>query len=299
MSHPEQQYLDLLSDILANGEKRMDRTGVGTLSVFGRMMRFDVSNWQAPILTTKRIFWKTAVKEMLWFLTGETNIQPLLKENVRIWTDWPLARYRKTTESNIDQGDFEKMIVEDDEFAKKWGDLGPVYGKQWRKWKGPDGRTFDQVAEVVNLLRNNPTSRRILFHGWNVAEIADMALPPCHMNYQFFVNTEKHQISVSIGQRSGDMFLGVGWNLLHGYVLLLMLGQQSGYTPGEVIWMGGDCHIYLNHVDQVREQLTRAPRPWPTMKLARQAASIDDYKIDDFIVENYDPHPAIAGLVAV
>ncbi|MFT7773707.1 thymidylate synthase [Roseateles sp.] len=182
MRLPEHQYLDLLAHILENGDKRVDRTGVGTLSVFGTLCRFPLAGGQAPILTTKRVYWKTAVKEMLWFLTGGTNIRPLLQENVRIWTDWPLAKYRKATGDAITQEAFKLRIVEDAAFAARWGELGPVYGKQWRRWLGADGREHDQIAGVLDALKNNPASRRILFHAWNVPDIPDMALPPCHVN---------------------------------------------------------------------------------------------------------------------
>lgn len=298
MSHPEQQYLDLLSDILANGDKRIDRTGVGTLAVFGRSARFDVSNGHAPILTTKRVYWKTSVKEMLWFLTGDTNIQSLLKENVRIWTDWPLARYRREIEPTISQSEFEQRIIGDDDFAAKWGSIGPSYGKQWRSWEGPDGQTYDQVAEVVRLLKESPTSRRILFHGWNVPDLSKMALPPCHLLYQYSV-TSDGRLSCVLFQRSVDVLLGLPFNWTGAYALLLMLAQQADLQPGELVWMGGDTHLYLNHLDQARLQMERSPRPWPTMRLARKAASIDDYKIEDFVVDGYDPHPPIAADVAV
>ena len=298
MQHPETQYLDLMNDILTHGDKRVDRTGIGTLSVFGRTMRFDVSGGIAPILTTKRVYWKTSVKEMLWFLTGQTNIQSLLKENVRIWTDWPLARYRREMETDISQKDFEKRILEDDDFALKWGDLGPVYGSQWRRWEGPDGKTYDQIAEVVRLLKESPTSRRILFHGWNVPYLSEMALPPCHLLYQYYVTSEG-KLCCLLLQRSVDVLLGLPFNLCGCYALLLMLAQQADLEPGEIIWTGGDTHLYLNHLEQAREQLTRSPRPWPTMRLARKAASIDDYRIEDFIVEGYDPHAAIHADVAV
>lgn len=298
MSHPEQQYLDLLSDILANGDKRIDRTGVGTLAVFGRSARFDVSNGHAPILTTKRVYWKTSVKEMLWFLTGDTNIQSLLKENVRIWTDWPLARYRREIEPTISQSEFEQRIIGDDDFAAKWGSIGPSYGKQWRSWEGPDGQSYDQVAEVVRLLKESPTSRRILFHGWNVPDLSKMALPPCHLLYQYSV-TSDGRLSCVLFQRSVDVLLGLPFNWIGTYALLLMLAQQADLQPGELVWMGGDTHLYLNHLDQARLQMERSPRPWPTMRLARKAASIDDYKIEDFVVDGYDPHPPIAADVAV
>lgn len=297
MRHPEEQYLELMQAILENGDRRVDRTGVGTLSLFGAMMRFNLRDGAVPILTTKRVYWKTAVKEMLWFLTGGTNIQPLLKENVRIWTDWPLATYRKATGEEISQEAFEKRIVEDDEFAARWGELGPVYGKQWRRWVGPDGREHDQIAAVVEALRHNPTSRRILFHAWNVAELDRMALPPCHMVYQYHVAGGR--LSCLMFQRSVDLLLGAPFNFVGAAALQMMLAQQAGLEPGELVWMGGDVHLYLNHLEQAREQLKRSPRPWPTMRLTRKPDGIDGYRIEDFEVMGYEPHSAIHAEVAV
>lgn len=298
MRHPEQQYLDLMAHILDHGDKRVDRTGVGTLSVFGAMCRFDLSAGQVPVLTTKRVYWKTAVKEMLWFLTGGTNLQPLLKDNVRIWTDWPLARYRRETGQEMSQAEFEARIVADDAFAARWGDLGPVYGKQWRRWAGPDGREHDQIAGVLQALKSNPASRRILFHAWNVPDIGAMALPPCHMVYQYHC-TQDGRLNSLMFQRSCDLLLGAPFNFTGAVALQLMLAQQAGLQPGEFVWMGGDVHLYLNHVDQAREQLSRTPRPAPTMRLLRQAAGIDDYRIEDFELSGYDPHPPIKADVAV
>lgn len=296
--HPEEQYLDLLEQILETGEKKIDRTGVGTLSLFGTMMRFDLSDDVVPIFTTKRIFWKTAVKEMLWFLTGGTNIRELLQNNVKIWTDWPLAKYRRETGHDVSQEEFESLVLADEEFAAQWGELGPVYGKQWRRWLGPDGREHDQVATLIEMIKKNPSSRRLLFHGWNVAEVDQMALPPCHLLYQFHVSNSG-RLSCLLFQRSADLFLGQNWNLVHAAVLVRMIAQQCDLTPGEVIWMGGDTHLYLNHVDQAREQLSRSPRPLPRMKLVRKPDSIDGYRIEDFVVDGYDPHPAIKADVAV
>jgi thymidylate synthase len=298
MRHPEHQYLDLLSQVLEKGDERVDRTGVGTRSIFGAMVRFDLSDGTVPILTTKRVYWKTAVKEMLWFLTGGTNIQPLLRENVRIWSDWPLAAYRRETGQDISQPDFEQRIIEDDAFAARWGELGPVYGKQWRRWLGSDGREHDQIADLVKTLRENPTSRRMLFHGWNVAELGSMALPPCHMVYQYHV-TSDGRLNCLLFQRSVDLLLGAAFNYVGATALQLMLAQQAGLRPGELVWVGGDVHLYLNHLDQAREQLSRDPRPLPKMKLLRHADSIDDYRFEDFEVEGYDPHPAIKADVAV
>lgn len=286
-----------MQDLLENGDRRVDRTGVGTLSLLGAMARFDISTGQVPILTTKRVYWKTAVKEMLWFLTGGTNIRPLLENNVRIWSDWPLAKYRRETGEAIGQADFEQRVIDDAEFAARWGELGPVYGKQWRRWIGADGREYDQIAEVIELLKTNPTSRRILFHGWNVAELGQMALPPCHMVYQFHVADGR--LSCLMFQRSADILLGVPFNFAGAVALQMMIAQQAGLQPGSFVWMGGDVHLYLNHQDQAREQLSRQPRPLPTMRLTRKAASIDDYRIEDFEVAGYEPHAAIQADVAV
>ena len=298
MRHPEYQYLDLLTQVLEKGDERLDRTGVGTRSIFGAMVRFDLSVGRAPILTTKRVYWKTAVKEMLWFLTGGTNIQPLLRENVRIWSDWPLATYRRETGEDVSQAEFEQRVMEDDVFAARWGELGPVYGKQWRRWLGGDGREYDQIADLVRTLRDNPSSRRMLFHGWNVAELGSMALPPCHMVYQYHV-TSDGRLNCLLFQRSVDLLLGAPFNFVGATALQLMLAQQADLCPGELIWVGGDVHLYLNHIGQAREQVTREPRPFPQMRLTRQAVSIDDYQIGDFEVEGYSPHAAIKADVAV
>ncbi len=298
MRHPEQQYLDLMADILARGDRRVDRTGVGTKSLFGAMMRFDLSDGTVPILTTKRVYWKMAVREMLWFLTGGTNIQPLLKDKVTIWTDWPLAIYRRETGEEITQADFERRIVEDDAFAARWGELGPVYGKQWRRWLGPDGREHDQIAALIKGLRETPASRRLLFHAWNVPELGGMALPPCHMVYQYHV-TSDGRLNGLMYQRSCDVLLGLPFNLTGAVALQAMLAQQADLRLGEFVWMGGDVHLYLNHLDAAREQMTREPRPLPRLTLARRADSIDAYRIEDFVVEGYDPHPPIKADVAV
>tara|TARA_R110002124_G_scaffold27046_2_gene96801 strand:+ start:9046 stop:9942 length:897 start_codon:yes stop_codon:yes gene_type:complete len=298
MRHPEYQYLDLLAQVLETGDERIDRTGVGTRSIFGSMVRFDLSNGTVPILTTKRVYWKTAVKEMLWFLTGGTNIQPLLRENVRIWTDWPLAAYRRETSEDITQEAFEQRVIEDDAFAARWGELGPVYGKQWRRWLGSDGKEHDQIADLIRSLRENPTSRRMLFHGWNVSELGAMALPPCHMVYQYHI-TSDGRLNCLLFQRSVDLLLGAAFNFVGATALQLMLAQQAGLRPGELVWVGGDVHLYLNHLEQAREQISREPRPFPRMTLASRASSIDDYRIEDFEVEGYAPHAAIRADVAV
>jgi len=298
MRHPEHQYLDLLKQVLEHGDKRVDRTGVGTLSIFGASARFDLSEGAVPILTTKRVYWKTAVKEMLWFLTGGTNIQSLLRQNVRIWTDWPLDKYRKATGEAISQEEFERRILVDDAFARRWGELGPVYGKQWRRWLGADGREYDQIAQLIDTLRTNPSSRRMLFHAWNVPDIDGMALPPCHLLYQFHC-TSDGRLNCLMFQRSCDLLLGAPFNWTQTVALQLMIAQQADLKPGEFVWMGGDVHLYVNHLEQATLQLQRQPRTAPTMHLLRRAASIDNYTIDDFEVRGYDPHPPIAADVAV
>lgn len=294
----ERQYLNLLDRVLTRGDERMDRTGVGTRSLFGELLRFDLAGGEMPILTTKRVYWKTAIKEMLWFLTGGTNIQPLLRENVRIWSDWPLARYRRETGEAITQAAFEERILAEDDFARQWGELGPVYGKQWRRWIDSAGRAHDQIATLIETLRTNPASRRMLFHAWNVGEIDQMALPPCHMVYQFHV-TSAGALNCLLFQRSCDLFLGAPFNFTGAAALVHMLAQQAGLTPGELVWVGGDVHVYLNHEDPVRAQMAREPLPPPTMRLRRKPESIDGYRIEDFDVTGYAPHPPIQGDVAV
>lgn len=294
----EQAYLDLLARVLERGDERIDRTGVGTRALFGELLRFDLSAGEVPILTTKRVYWKTSVKEMLWFMTGGTNIRELLEQNVRIWTDWPLDKYRKAVEPGISQQEFEARILADDAFAAQWGDLGPVYGKQWRRWLGADGREHDQIATLIETLRTNPASRRMLFHAWNVGELGEMALPPCHMVYQFHVDS-KRRLNCLLLQRSCDLFLGAPFNFTGAAALLHMLADQADLTPGELVWVGGDVHLYANHLDQVREQIARAPRPLPKMRLLRRPDTIDGYRIEDFEVTGYDPHPPIAADVAV
>ncbi len=296
--HPEQQYLDLMSQVLRSGDPRVDRTGVGTLSVFGALMRFDMSDGSMPVLTTKRVYWKLAIKEMLWFLTGNTNIRPLLEQNVRIWSDWPLQKYREASGEDISQSAFEARILEDEAFAAEWGELGPVYGKQWRRWLDAEGREHDQIAAVLEMLRTSPSSRRILFHAWNVPDLPRMALPPCHMVYQFHVTGGK-RLNLLIFQRSCDLLLGVPFNLTGGAALLAMVAQQSGFEPGELVWTGADVHLYTNHVEQAREQLSREPRPFPRLALKRRPETIDGYTIDDFELTGYEPHPPIAAPVAV
>lgn len=298
MSHPEHQYLNLLRTLVSTGDERIDRTGVGTKALFGYEMRFDLAEG-FPVFTTKKVFWKTAFKEMLWMLSGRTNLRELLQQNVRIWTDWPLKQYREVTGNDLAQDEFEQMILRDDDFADKWGDLGPVYGKQWRRWRTYDGREIDQVQYVIDQLKNNPTGRRILWDGWNVAELEDMALPPCHKHYQFFVHQGTNKLCGALVQRSADSFLGLAWNVCNLALVTTLLAEQTGYEPGEIVWFGLDVHLYLNHIEQAQEQVSRTPRPFPKLIIKRKPKSLFDYRIDDFELEGYDPHPHIPAPVAV
>ena len=295
--HPEYQYLDLLQELLDRGDRRLDRTGVGTLALFGREMRFNLRDG-FPAFTTKRVFWKTAFKEMLWMLRGGTNIRELLEENVHIWTDWPLARYRRESGEEVTQKEFETRILEAPGFADKWGDLGPVYGKQWRRWQTADGREIDQVQMVIEQLKTNPTSRRIIWEGWNVGELDQMALPPCHKHYQFWVSKED-ELSIGVVQRSADILIGVGWNCLNAALVLELVARETGLKPKEVVWYGLDVHLYLNHLEQAQEQIAREPRPFPTLTIKRKAASIWDYRIKDLDLVGYNPHDHIPAPVAV
>lgn len=289
------------------GDERVDRTGVGTRSVFGAQMRFSLRDDAVPLLTTKRVYWKVAVREMLWFLTGNTNIRPLVEQGVHIWTDWPLDKYRRATGEEIDRDAFEARIIADPAFAEQWGNLGPVYGAQWVNWPRyeavGDGlyrraeQGNNQIADLVEAIRANPGSRRLLFTGWNVAEIAGMALPPCHMTYQFHVSDGR--LSGLLFQRSADLVLGVPFNIFGLALITRMLAQQCDLEPGEIVWQGGDVHLYLNHAALVDEQLSRTPGGAPKLRINRRPDSIFDYRIEDFEVTDYAPQAHIAAPVAV
>jgi thymidylate synthase len=304
--HWEWQYLHLMRHIWEHGDERIDRTGVGTRSVFGPQLRFDLADGRIPLLTTKRVFWKAAAREMLWFLTGETNIRPLLQQGVTIWSDWPLAKYRKASGEDISQPDFESRIVEDEAFALQWGDLGPVYGKQWVDWPTYEsageglfraGQGINQVAQLVEGLRTNAGGRRHIIEGWNVAELDQMALPPCHKTYQFHVAGDR--LNCQLYQRSCDVALGLPFNLFGAALLTRMVAAQAGYEPGELVWTGGDTHLYLNHADLVAEQLSREPVGEPRLALLRKPGSIFEYQIEDFEVTDYAPQGVIRAPVAV
>lgn len=307
--HYEEQYLALLREVWERGDERGDRTGIGTRALFGAQLRFSLRDNAVPLLTTKRVSWKTAARELLWFLSGETNIRPLVAQNVHIWTDWPLARYRGETGEEISRDDFESRILADPGFAARWGDLGPVYGAQWRHWpryapepgrpglfrRDPEG--IDQITGLVEAIGRNPASRRLLFTGWNVAEIEQMALPPCHTTYQFHV--AEGRLSCMLWQRSCDLGLGFAFNVFEAALLTRMLAQQCGLEAGELVWSGGDVHVYLNHAHLVKEQLARVPQGAPRLHIKRRPPSILDYTIEDFEVVDYTPQPAITAPVAV
>ena len=306
-SHWEWHYLALMRRIWEQGDERVDRTGVGTRSIFGAELRFDLAGGAMPLLSTKRVYWKTATREFLWFLTGETNIRPLCAQGVEIWTDWPLARYRRESGDDISRADFSRRIVEDAAFAVQWGDLGPVYGKQWVDWPvyeaAGDGlfrqraQGVNQVAQVVESLRSNPGSRRHIVEGWNVAELDRMALPPCHKSYQFHVS--EGRLSGLLYQRSCDVALGLPFNLWGAALFIRLLAQQCDLEPGELVWMGGDVHLYRNHADLVEEQLSRSPSGQARLDILRRPESIFDYRIEDFEVSGYTPLSPISAPVAV
>lgn len=262
------QFHDLLRLVLDNGVEKEDRTGTGTLSLFGHQMRFDLEKG-FPLLTTKKVHLKSIVHELLWFLSGNTNISYLKENGVSIWDEW----------------------------ADKNGELGPVYGHQWRSWKGADGRTYDQISRVIEEIKSNPDSRRLIVSAWNVGDIDKMALPPCHSFFQFYV--AKGKLSLQLYQRSADIFLGVPFNIASYALLTHMMAQVCGLKPGHFVHTLGDAHLYKNHIEQTKLQLSRDLRPLPQLKFAREVKNIFDFKFEDFIFENYDPHPGIKAPIAV
>jgi len=263
-----QQYLDLLQHILDNGTEKSDRTGTGTISYFGYQMRFDLSKG-FPLVTTKKLHLKSIIYELLWFLRGETNIKYLKEHGVSIWNEW----------------------------ADENGELGPVYGKQWRSWEGSDGKVIDQISDAIKQIKNNPDSRRIIVSAWNVADLPKMALMPCHALFQFYVADGK--LSCQLYQRSADVFLGVPFNIASYALLTMLIAQVCDLEPGDFVHTFGDVHIYSNHLEQVKLQLSRKPYPLPTMKLNPAVKNIFDFRFEDFILENYQHHPAIKAPVAV
>lgn len=301
--HPEQQYLDMIKLILETGTERIDRTGVGTKAIFGHTMRFDLSKG-FPVYTSKQTYWKTAFKEMLWMINGGDNIRELLEQNVHIWSEWPHKRFveahkKGSAENKISIEDFEKRILEDDGFAKTWGHIPNGYGTSWRKWKTADGREIDQLSQVVDMLKNEPFSRRILFEGYNVGEVENMVLPPCHKHYQFFVDPTTNKLHGASIMRSNDVFLGNPFNISNLALVTHMLSQQCGYEVGENFWVGLDTHLYLNHIEEAKELIKRKPLKFPKLVIKRKPESLFDYKIEDFELEGYEHHPPIKAPIAV
>lgn len=287
------QYLQMCKDIMERGEVKEDRTGVGTKGFFGYQARYNLEEG-FPLLTTKRVYLKAIIHELLWFISGDTNIKYLVDNNVRIWNEWPYELFKKSEDYHGEtMEEFVEKIKESDEFAKKHGNLGPVYGKQWRDFFG-----VDQVQSVIDQLKENPNSRRIIISAWNPKELPEMALPPCHAFMQFYVSNDG-KLSLQLYQRSADVFLGVPFNIASYSLLLMMVAQVTGLKPYEFIHTTGDTHIYLNHFDQINLQLSREPRKLPTMKINPNVKSIYDFKYEDFKLEDYNPHPAIKGVVAV
>lgn len=299
----EYEYLNLLKYILEHGGEKDDRTGTGTVSILGGQMRFNLAEG-FPLLTTKKMFTKGIIHELLWMLKGSSNIKYLVDNGVNIWNDWPLRYYnqqmKKQNKDAVSMEDFVSMIKKDSNFAKKWGELGPVYGVQWRRWKAPDGREIDQIAEAIKQIKTNPSNRRILVSAWNVADIEEMAksgLPPCHALFQFYVSKDK--LSCHMYQRSADMFLGVPFNIASYSLLTMLVAQVTRLKIGEFVHSFGDAHIYKNHFNQVREQLVKDPYPLPAMKLNPNIKDIDGFKFEDFTLEGYRSHPSIKAPIAV
>ncbi|MFN5962985.1 MAG: thymidylate synthase [Verrucomicrobiota bacterium] len=264
------QYHDLLRHVLEHGKRRSDRTGTGTVSAFGAQARYGLGDG-FPLVTTKKVHVRSIIHELLWFVAGDTNIRYLRENGVRIWDEW----------------------------ADADGELGPVYGKQWRRWEGPDGRVIDQLAGVVRDILERPDSRRLMVSAWNPADVPKMALPPCHTLFQFYVDTEEKTLSCQLYQRSADLFLGVPFNIASYALLTMMVAQVTGLRPGDFVHTFGDLHIYVNHLEQVREQLSREPRPLPVMRLNPERRELEEFRYDDFVLEGYDPWPAIRGEVSV
>lgn len=318
MSMSEQAYLDLCKRVLEEGTKKEDRTNTGTLSVFGHQMRFDLAEG-FPLLTTKFVPFRLIVSELIWFIQGDTNIRYLLKHNNNIWNEWAFKKWVESDEytgpdmdnfghrANEDPSfkelylkemdKFKKSILEDDEFAAKYGDLGSVYGSQWRKWRTSKGETIDQLKEVIQAIKQNPDSRRHLITAWNPEDVpSNMALPPCHTMFQFYVADGK--LSCQLYQRSGDIFLGVPFNIASYALLTYLIAKECGLKPGEFIHTLGDAHIYSNHIEQIKTQLKREPRNLPNLHI-QDFQTIFDLEAEDISLENYDPHPAIKAPVAV
>ncbi|MCF7833720.1 MAG: thymidylate synthase [Candidatus Pacebacteria bacterium] len=309
--HPDESYLELLEHLLKNGTEKTDRTGTGTKSVLGYQMRFDLGNG-FPLLTTKKIPMKAIIHELLWFMRGDTNLKYLADNNVHIWDEWPFKAYLiknnlkvpavASEEWNTGIKEFVRKIKEEDSFAKEYGDLGPIYGYQWRSWPTKDNGHIDQLSKVIEQIKNTPDSRRMIVSAWNVEYIDEMAkagLPPCHCLFQFYVANGK--LSCQLYQRSCDTFLGVPFNIASYSLLTMIVAQITGLEPGEFVWTGGDVHLYLNHIEQAKTQLSRRNdiRPLPKMKINPVKKDLEDFNIDDFELTDYNPHEAIKAPIAV
>lgn len=288
------QYLDLCKHILEHGENRIDRTSTGTRSCFGYQSRYNLQEG-FPLLTTKKVFFRGIALELLWFLSGDTNIEKLVLNNVKIWNEWPYEKFKKSEDyQNESLDEFIEKIKTDHEFALKHGELGPVYGHQWRDFFG-----VDQITELIEGLKNNPFSRRHIVSAWNPAQIKDMALPPCHAFMQFYVSSDQKYLSCQLYQRSADVFLGVPFNIASYALLTHMIAQVCGYQAYEFVHTLGDAHIYNDHIDLVKLQCTREPRPLPRLVINPNVKHILDFKFEDFEIVGYDPHPAIKGNISV
>lgn len=288
------QYLDLAKTVLETGEDRLDRTGVGTRSLFGYQSRYDLREG-FPLLTTKKVHIKSVFHELLWFISGSTNIRPLVLNNVRIWNEWPYKNYKNSEDFKGESlSEYIEKIKESEDFANKHGDLGPVYGQQWRNFEGKD-----QLSEVITNLKENPFSRRHIISAWHPALVDEMALPPCHAFFQFYVSADKKYLSCQLYQRSADIFLGVPFNIASYGLLLEMVAKVTGYIAKDFVHTLGDAHIYTNHFKQVELQLSRDVRPLPKLVIKRDVKNIEDFKFEDFEIVDYNPHPAIKGKVAV
>ena len=312
------QYLDLCEHVLHNGLYKEDRTGTGTISTFGYQMRFDLQKG-FPLLTTKRTLFRLIASELLWFIKGDTNIKYLLQHNNNIWNEWAFKKWVESDEYdgpdmtdfglrslkdeafaqsyNEQMALFKEKVLNDDEFARKYGDLGNVYGKQWRAWKTSQGETIDQLKEVIETIKTNPDSRRLIVSGWNPEDVPSMALPPCHTLFQFYVQEGK--LSCQLYQRSADVFLGVPFNIASYALLTHLIAHECGLEVGEFIHTFGDAHIYSNHVEQVKLQLSREPKQLPELKLNSDKKSVFDFEMEDISIEGYDPHPLIKAPIAV
>lgn len=310
-NHVDKEYLKLLEHIMENGATKTDRTGTGTKSVFGYQMRFDLEKG-FPLLTTKKVPIKSIIYELLWFMRGDTNLKYLADNNVHIWDEWPYKAYLQRNNLPIPEingqewktgmAEFVEKIKSDENFAKEYGNLGPIYGYQWRNWPTPNGGHVDQLKQVIETLKKSPDSRRIIVSAWNVADIDEMAkagLPPCHCLFQFYVADGK--LSCQLYQRSCDTFLGVPFNIASYALLVMIIAQITNLGLGEFVWTGGDTHLYLNHLEQVKTQLSRAGdiRPMPKMKINPEKKNLEDFTIDDFELVDYNPHDAIKAPIAV